>query len=147
MTAIAHDAVREYLWEDLRIGLHQEFTVSITEQMLGHFRDDSGDVNPLHVDAAFARQRGFSDRVVHGMLTASFYSTLVGVYLPGRFALLHGIDISFKHPVFVGQCVRVCGEIRHLSEAYRQVDIRGTMTNDSGVTVSTAKVRVGLLAP
>ena len=41
---------------------------------------------PHHVDADYARGRGFPGRVVYGMLGASFFSTLAGVYLPASTA-------------------------------------------------------------
>jgi 3-hydroxybutyryl-CoA dehydratase len=136
---------REYCWEDLTVGLRHEFGVLVTDAMMAHFLEDSGDVNPLHVNRDFAVENGFRDRVVYGMLTASFYSTLVGVHLPGKFSLLHGIDLSFQKPVYVGDLLMVSGAVRYLNQAYRQAEIRAAISNATGVTVSTAKIRVGVL--
>lgn len=43
----------------------------------------TGDTNPVHLDQAFAWRAGLGDRVVHGMLTAGFISTVIGTRLPG----------------------------------------------------------------
>jgi acyl dehydratase len=59
------------------------------------FREDSGDINPLHLDRDYARARGFPDVVVYGLLASSFYSTLVGVYLPGDAVCYTGLISRF----------------------------------------------------
>jgi 3-hydroxybutyryl-CoA dehydratase len=112
--------------------------------MMARFRDDSGDVNPLHVDRDYARAHGFGDVVVYGLLSSSFYSTLVGVYLPGRRCLLHSIEVGFHSPVLPGDVLEVHGEISSLNEAYHQAQITAHMTNEAGVKVSKARIRVGL---
>jgi acyl dehydratase len=138
--------VNEYRWSDLAVGLRHEFEATISEAMMERFLRDTGDCNPLHVDAPYARQKGFKGRVVYGLLTSSLYSTLAGVHLPGRFCLLQGIDVSFLSPVFVGDSLRVSGEIAYLNESCRQAEIRAQIVNASGVKVSRAKIKAGVLA-
>jgi 3-hydroxybutyryl-CoA dehydratase len=137
----------EYRWEDLQLGLKHEFQASISEEMMARFRGDTGDVNPLHVDAAYAIENGFAGRVVYGMLVASFYSTLAGVHLPGRYCLLHGVQVSFVAPVFVGDRLTVSGEVTYLNDAYRQAHISAQIKKDDGTVVSKAKVVAGVLDP
>jgi 3-hydroxybutyryl-CoA dehydratase len=136
--------MNEYRWDDLSSGLSAAFSVVITEEMLASFRNLSGDINPLHCDSAYARRAGFDDVVVHGLLSASFYSTLVGVHLPGKSCLLHGIDISFSKPVYAGDALTVAGEIAHLNEACRQAEIRARIQNSAGIATSKARIRVGV---
>jgi 3-hydroxybutyryl-CoA dehydratase len=137
--------MNEYSWTDLRVGLRHGFEVTITPEMMEAFAVLSGDCNPLHVDAAFAVKAGFRGNVVFGMLTASFYSRLVGVYLPGKHALLHGIDLDFQSPTFVGDTLIIDGEIAFLSDAYRQIEIKARSRNQHGKLISKAVIRVGLL--
>lgn len=135
-----------YQWQDLQIGLQHAFQATITEEMMEHFSMDSGDCNPLHVDTTFAVSHGYKDRVVYGLLTASFYSTLVGVYLPGRFALLHGIDISFPKPVFIGDTLTISGQVTYLNDVCKQVHLSASIVTVAEVVVSKAKIKVGVLA-
>src|SRR5450432_1377728 len=117
-----------YRWDELRVGLRHQFDVIVTESMMQGFRDQTGDINPLHVDGDYARSRGFDDRIVYGLLTSSFYSTLVGVHLPGRNALLQGLQVTFQKPVYVGVQLRVAGEIKFMSEVYRRLEIAGSIS-------------------
>ena len=136
--------MREYRLADLAVGLSHSFQVQISLDMMDQFRNISGDANPLHTDLAFASRQGFRDRVSYGMLTASFYSTLVGMHLPGRHAFLQGVDASFVAPVFPGDSLTVFGEITSVHEVHRQIEIRAHVTNGLGQKVSRAKIRSGV---
>jgi|JI102314A1RNA_FD_contig_31_5445353_length_1400_multi_3_in_0_out_0_3 3-hydroxybutyryl-CoA dehydratase len=136
--------MNSYRWIDLSVGLSAQFEVTITAAALRSFAELSGDHNPLHVDDDFARQSGFPSRVVFGMLSSSFYSQLVGMYLPGRWALLHGIDLEFKAPAFIDDRLIVSGEITHLSEAFRRLEIKAAIVNVAGKTISKAKIRAAV---
>ncbi|HEX9607691.1 MAG TPA: MaoC/PaaZ C-terminal domain-containing protein [Gemmatimonadaceae bacterium] len=137
--------MNEYAVADVSVGMAQEFSVTVTTGMTTRFVEISNDVNPLHVDEHYADDKGFRDRVVHGMLTSAFYSTLVGVYLPGKYCLLQGIKITFHHPVFAGDHLKVRGEVTHVSEALRVMTVRGSITNQNGDTVSKAQIQVGFI--
>lgn len=138
--------MNEYRWQDLKVGLSHHFMATITDEMMARFLRDTGDCNPLHVDSDFSKMNGFKDRVVYGLLTSSFYSTLVGVHLPGRFCLLHGIDVSFLSPVFTNDKLTISGEITYLNEAYKQAQINAHIVNANGERVSKAKIKVGILS-
>lgn len=122
-----------------------EFSVTVTTEMMQKFYEISGDDNPLHMDEEFARDKGFDSRVVYGMLTASFYSRLAGVYLPGKFCLLHSVESSFKNPVFIGDTLTVSGFVKEKHEATRTIDIAATIINQNGKKVSKAKILAGFL--
>jgi 3-hydroxybutyryl-CoA dehydratase len=136
--------MNEYRWSDLGLGLKAEFDAEISETAMRGFAEISGDSNPLHLDEDFARQSGFRGRVAFGLLASSFYSRLVGVYLPGKYALLHGIDVEMKAPAFVGDRLKVMGEITHLSDPYKRLEIKAAIVNGEGKTISKAKIRAGV---
>jgi acyl dehydratase len=133
----------EYGWGDLHIGLIHGFDACFSAQDVGAFAALSGDTNPLHVDPAYAVKSGYPGPVVFGMLTSSLYSRLVGVYLPGKFALLQGIDIDFKSPCYAGDLLHVTGEVVFLSDAFRRLEIKASIRTDDGPLVSKATIRVG----
>ena len=132
-----------YRWSELHAGLAHSFSVQLTPAMMQDFLHLSGDTNPLHLDATFAKEAGFRDVVAYGMLTSALYSRMVGVYLPGRFCVLHGIQVDFSNPAYVGDWLTVKGEIAHLNDAFRRIEIKASIENGTQV-ISKAKIRVGL---
>ena len=132
-------------YDDFHIGQEAVFIRCITEDMMTSFRELSGDTNPLHTDEDFARTKGYVSRVVYGMLTASLYSCLAGVYLPGRNCLLHSVHADFLRPVFVGDVLTVSGQVAEKRDTFRQLIIRAVIRNQDGVKVSRAKIEAGVL--
>lgn len=135
--------MQDFKFSDLSVGQCGTFSVVVTEADMQKFSEISGDVNPLHVDSEFARERGHAGRVVYGLLTASYYSRLVGHYLPGKNALLHSVEAGFLKPVYIGDTLTVKGEIVFLNEAFKQIEIQASILNQSGQKVSKAKIKAG----
>ena len=101
-----------YKFEELRIGQTESFEYKITSEKMNIFRELSGDCNPLHNDELFAQKYGYDGRVVYGMLSALFISTLGGIYLPGKYCIIQQIDCKFVSPVYVGDIITVKGSIK-----------------------------------
>ena len=137
--------MKYYDFEDLYIGLKEEFEVVLTDDKMQKFKDISGDENPLHTNEELALKKGMLGKVVYGMLTSSFYSTLVGVHLPGEKCLLQGIDIIFKKPVYLNEKLKLVGEIIYINEVYRSIEIRAYIKNEKNEKVSVAKIKVGVI--
>ena len=64
--------MKYYDFEDLYIGLKEEFEVVLTDDKMQKFKDISGDENPLHTNEELALKKGMLGKVVYGMLTSSF---------------------------------------------------------------------------
>ena len=137
--------MNEYKFSDIEIGLEESFEVRIDASMMDKFLDISNDINPLHVDSNYAKEKGFPGRVVYGLLTSSFYSTLVGVHLPGKHCILQGIDIQFSKPVYIGDALKISGKVSYINEAYKQIEIRAFITNQNNEKVSKATIKTGVL--
>ena len=135
--------MEKFTLAEMVVGQEASFKVLLTEKMLDAFAALSGDENPLHMDAAYALANGFKGRVAHGLLTSAFYSRLVGMYLPGERALLHGVDVLFVAPAYPGQELTVSGKVVYVNEAYGQVEIKGEIRDTIGL-VSRAKIKVGV---
>jgi 3-hydroxybutyryl-CoA dehydratase len=137
--------MNELSWDDIEIGRTDSFKVTITNENVDSFIKLSGDNNPLHVDSKFAQSAGYKDRVVHGMFLASYYSTLVGLYLPGKNALLHSVDSQFKNPAFVSDTLTITGKVTHKNDAYKQMEIKATIKNQDEKVLSKALIKTGVL--
>lgn len=136
--------MNHYKIQELAPGMEACFSVTITGEMLEKFLEISGDDNPLHTDAAFARAKGYPGRVAYGMLTASFYSTLAGVYLPGEHCLQWEVDSKFTAPVFAGDELDVYGKVAEVNESLGFIRLKARIKNQEGKTVSKAVITAGV---
>ncbi len=136
--------MNQYTLADMTPGLTESFTVTVTEEMMAAFEAITGDCSPIHVDADYAKGRGYPGRVVYGMLGASFFSTLAGVYLPGEHCLLHGVECKFAKPIFIGDTLTVAGTVTNVSEAVAEAEIKAVITNQDGKRVTRGVIRAGL---
>src|SRR5690242_10079583 len=91
--------------EDLSVGMTADYTHTVTEADVVSFAAISGDHNPVHLDEVFARTTRFKGRIVHGMLSASFLSTVIAARLPGPGTIYLTQNLSFRAPVRIGDAV------------------------------------------
>ena len=131
--------------EDFEPGQHVTFTKTFTEDDVRHFIEITGDVNPLHVDEAFASKTQFGRRVLHGMLTASILSTMVGMLLPGTGAVYRSQTIRFLKPVHIGDTVTAHFVVRSIDRAKRRLEIESWIENAAGERVLDGICEAGLL--
>ena len=139
--------MEHYRLGELKVGMEKQFPVIITEEKMRMFMEISGDINPLHIYDVFAQRHGFPSRVVYGMLTAAFYSTLAGVYLPGERCLLYEVDTKFMKPVIFseGETLNVWGRVEEVDELRGYIRLKAKVRNSKGETVSRAKIMAGVL--
>ena len=99
-----------YFLEDLETGMESIYAKTVTDSDIVMFADVSGDTNPVHLDEAFAKLTPFGERIAHGMLSASFISTVFGTQMPGPGCIYLSQSLRFKAPVKIGDRVeaRVC---------------------------------------
>ena len=137
--------MNHYSINDLSIGHKEVFTVEVTTEMFNKFREITGDINPLHNDEGFARNLGHKGRVAFGMLTASFLSTLAGVYLPGERSLIHSVETKFTKPVYIGDVLSISGEVTEINDTVNQIVLKVEIKNQNGEKVLRGKMKVGFL--
>lgn len=137
--------MNHYQFENLYIGMEEKFEVEITENMMHMFSQMTGDYNPLHTDKKFAKVNNYADCVVYGMLTASFISTLGGMYLPGRQCLIQSVESKFVRPVYVGDVLTISGVVVKRNATVRQAEIKVVMRNQRQEKVLRGKLKVGFL--
>lgn len=129
-------------FEDIKVGDTAEVRHRLTAADVAAFVALTGDDNPLHVDAAYAATTTLRKPVAHGMLTASFISTLIGTRLPGAGALWYDLDIRFLAPARVGEEIVVRGTVRQKSPAIRALTLALDVSADGRALIEgTAHVK------
>lgn len=120
---------------------------TITTDDVRRFVDMTGDDNPLHVDAAYAETTAFKDVVVHGMLGASFLSTVIGTQLPGPGALWISQNTEFLLPVRLGDELTVSVTVVAKHDRERLLDLDTRIVNQNQQLVLSGQGRVKVLTP
>ena len=131
--------------DDFQVGQHVTFTKTFTEDDVRRFIEITGDVNPLHVDEEFAAGTPFGRRVLHGMLTASIFSTMVGMLLPGTGAIYRSQTLTFLLPVHIGETVTAHFVVRSVDRAKHRLEIDSWIENEAGARVIEGTCEAGLL--
>ena len=98
-------AYKSYAFEDLEIGMQATYERRCTDEDIEIFAAVSGDKNPVHLDPDYAAATPFKTRISHGMLTASYISTVFGMRLPGPGAIYVSQTLNFRAPVRHGDLV------------------------------------------
>lgn len=118
---------------------------TFTEDDVQRFIEITGDVNPLHVDEQFARRTRFGGRVLHGMLTASLLSTMVGMLLPGTGAIYRSQTLRFLRAVHIGETVTAHFVVRSVDRVKHRLEIEAWIENERGERVIEGTCEAGLL--
>ena len=131
-------------YESVKIGDKAEIRHTITERDIEKFVDLTGDDNKLHIDKDYARMTQFKKPVVHGMLGASFISTLIGTKLPGDGALWFSQNLEFILPVRVGDEITVVAVVKNKNDRENVIEIQTDIFNQHKQKVirGYAKVKI-----
>ena len=131
--------------DNLQIGQKVEFTEVISESMVEEFAKLSGDYNPHHIDESYAKKTRFKKRICHGMLLASFFSKLTGMYLPGKGSLYLSQSLNFIAPAFIDDEITVEGEIVKISNSTGIVTVKTKITKENTIQLITGSAKIIIL--
>ena len=138
--------MNEYQFSEIQIGYQESFIYLLDENKMKLFREISGDENPLHTDIDYAKEKGYSENVVYGQLTAAALSTLAGMYLPGKLSIIHKVETNFLKPVFLSKCpLQVIGTVKEKDERFKTITLKFEMFDTEHVKVCKGKMRIGFL--
>src|SRR5215218_2308823 len=101
----------EIFFEDLRLGQKASFGKTITESDIVLFAAVTGDTNPMHLNAEYAKTTIFGERIAHGMLAAGLITKVLGTQLPGPGTIYLSQSLKFRAPVRIGQTVTATVEV------------------------------------
>ena len=117
---------------------------TIKEKDVEDFAKLTGDNNPLHMDDDFTSKTRFGKRVVHGMLSASFISTIIGTKIPGKGALWLSQSLNFLEPARIGDEITIFASIVGKSESQKVLSLDIEILNQykSKIITGPSKVKV-----
>jgi 3-hydroxybutyryl-CoA dehydratase len=120
--------------DEVVVGQTAEFRKTVTETDVVLFAGITGDLNPAHIDEVAASASRFGGRIAHGMLSASFISTVLGTRLPGPGTIYLEQSLRFTAPVRIGDTVTARVEVAELLPK-RRARLTTTVLNQKGEPV------------
>ncbi len=117
-----------YCLEELSEGMTAVYAKTITDADIVLFAGISGDINPVHLNHEFASETMFAGRIAHGMLSASFISTVIGTKLPGPGCIYVSQNLRFRAPVRAGDTVKGRATVTAIIPETRRVVLKTVCT-------------------
>jgi 3-hydroxybutyryl-CoA dehydratase len=105
-----------HYFEDLQVGMEASLVQIVGGDDIHAFAQVSGDLNPIHLDDAYAKETPFRRRIAHGMLSAAYISAVFGTKLPGPGCVYISQTLNFRAPVHIGDHVTATVKISDLIE-------------------------------
>lgn len=128
--------------DQINIGDSASFSKTVTESDVILFAGVTGDFNPAHVNAEYAKTGMFGQRIAHGMLSAGFISNVLANQLPGPGTIYLGQELRFTKPVFFGDTVTATVTVIEKNEEKNRLKLDTTVTNQKGEKVITGVATV-----
>jgi len=123
-------------YEELEIGEKASFSKTISESDIYMFAGLTGDFNPMHINAEYARTTRFKKRIAHGPLTQSLIAPVLGMRLPGLGTVALEIFCRYKAPVYCGDTITASAEISEKIDDRKWVRMALTWINQNGELVA-----------
>ena len=134
--------LENYPIAELVVGQRASYSKTLTEQDVILFAACSGDVNPVHLDKAYAATTPFGEPIGHGMWTGALVSAAIATRLPGPGSVYRSQSLSFKHPVKIGDTVTISLVISEIKERVKLVTIDCEAHNQDGKLIAKGVAEV-----
>ncbi|MEE9346801.1 MAG: MaoC family dehydratase [Robiginitomaculum sp.] len=116
--------IRGYYLDEMEVGMAFEKSMETTEEAIETFAKLSGDYNPIHMDAEYAKTTMFGQRIAHGALSASLISAVLGNDLPGPGAIFVELNMRFRKPAFIGDIVVARAEVAEINQRTGRIKMK-----------------------
>lgn len=126
----------------IKVGDSETYSRTVTESDVYLFGGVTGDLNPAHTDEVASSKTMFKGRIAHGMLTASYVSTILGMYLPGPGTIFLSSESKFLKPVRFNDTITAKIVATDVNVEKNIVTFDAECTNQNGEKVLVGKATV-----
>lgn len=127
--------IENITFDEMRVGQRAELRRTLSRDDISAFALVSGDVNPAHVDAEYARDTHFHGVIAHGMFAGALISSLLGTEFPGPGTIYIEQSLRFHRPVHVGDTLDVAVIVTAKQEKNHEVRLGCDVRNQRGEQV------------
>jgi phosphate acetyltransferase len=122
-------------FDEIAVGDSADLTRTLRAEDIKLFAGMSGEVNPRHVDADFARSDMFHHVLSHGMWGGALIAAVLGTELPGPGTVYLSQELRFGRAVGLGDTITVRVTVTGKSADHNRVTLDCLCTNQKGETV------------
>ncbi len=120
---------------ELAVGDRAEIVRTLRQEDILQFAAVSGDWNPAHLDADYAKDTPFHGVIAHGLWGGALISAVLGTRLPGPGTVYLDQSLHFSRPVRLGDTVTASVTCREKNDATRRATFDCLVANQRGETV------------
>lgn len=135
-------SIAAYRIEDLVVGMEESITVAIDLEAIETFVELTRDNHPLHTDRSYALKNNYNDVIAHGLLIASYSSTLIGTKLPGENALVLSQSFKYSNAVYPGDELKYIGKITEIDARFGIVTVKIIVRNQDQEKVASGNYSI-----
>jgi phosphate butyryltransferase len=135
--SIADGYIENRTFDELQIGDTASLSHTVTQRDIDLYATVTGDVNPAHVDPAYAATDMFHHIIIQGMWGAGLISAVLGTKLPGPGTIYLGQELRFRFPVSIGDRITATMTVREKKPEKGDVTLDCICTNQDGEQVIT----------
>tara|TARA_B100000315_G_C14329376_1_gene474554 strand:+ start:225 stop:653 length:429 start_codon:yes stop_codon:yes gene_type:complete len=118
-------------FSEIKAGDKEEFEVTVDESIHDAFSKISGDYSPIHCDEEFSSKTKFGKKIGYAFFLTSLLSRFYGEYLPGGSSVCIKQDANFMKPFFIGDKIKIVGEVVSKIESTKFVEIKTEIYKDN----------------
>ena len=124
-------------FDELTVGETASSSHLVTQRDIDLFSTVTGDVNPAHVDPAYAETDMFHHIIIQGMWGAGLISAVLGTKLPGPGTIYLGQNLRFTRPVSIGDTITATLTVKEKKPEKGDVTLDCVCANQRGEAVIT----------
>ena len=125
-----------------KIGDEFNSKFKISKDIYDGFVNIFNDKNPMHVDLVFAKNHGYSGKVMHGNILNGFISYFIGEQLPTKNIVILSQNIKFNNPVYLNDLLQFNASVYEIYESVNVINIKFKFINQKNITVAKGKVQI-----
>jgi 3-oxoacyl-[acyl-carrier protein] reductase len=115
---------------------------AVNDDLIKNFANFSSDYNPIHLDLKYAKSRGYSRQVAHGVIQLSFLSKMIGMNFPGPGSIWINQKVAWLSPVLSGDIIEIVLKVKLYSNSTKIITLSVEIFNQNNNKVMDGEAQV-----
>ncbi len=126
-------------------GTEYKIPFQVTEEIYDGFIKIFRDKNPLHTDDNFAKEKGFTSKVMQGNILNGFLSYFIGECLPLKNVIIFSQEIKYSLPVYLNDNLELIAVVEDWFQSVKMVVFKFHFLNQHNKKIAKGKISIGII--